>query len=90
MKPHPYFALEGRDVYLNLPITPWEAALGAKLNIPTLAGKVEMTVPKGSKSGQKMRLKGRGLKSTSTSGDQLVTFLIQTPMPQNKSQEKNL
>ena len=87
IKPHRYFAIEGRDVYLNLPIAPWEAALGTKIKAPTLAGDVEMKVPKGAKSGQKMRLKGRGLKSKGVSGDQYITFFIQTPEVKSKEQE---
>lgn len=86
IKPHPYFAIEGHDVYLDLPVTPWEAALGTKIGVPTLAGMVDMTLPKGVKSGKRMRLKGRGLKSKAVTGDQYVTFLIQTPVPTTNAQ----
>lgn len=87
IKPHRYFSVEEQDLYLNLPISPWEAALGAKIKVPTLAGQIEMTVPKGVKSGQKMRLKGRGLKSKAAIGDQYITFFIQTPEAKSKAQE---
>ncbi len=60
-KPHPFYRVEGRDVYLDLPITPWEAALGASVKVPVLGGMVELKIPAGSKSGSKMRLKGRGI-----------------------------
>ncbi|MHB1515237.1 MAG: DnaJ C-terminal domain-containing protein [Acidiferrobacteraceae bacterium] len=75
---HPFFAIEGRDVYLNLPVAPWEAALGASLKVPTLAGAVELKVPPGSQSGQKLRLKGRGFPG-SPPGDQYVTLQIVNP-----------
>ena len=76
--PHAYFRLEGKHVLLDLPITPWEAALGAKVTVPTLAGKISLFIPAHAKSGQKMRLKGRGLKAK-PSGDQLVILQIMTP-----------
>ncbi len=76
--PHPLFKPEGRDIYLDLPVTPWEAALGAKVPVPTLGGKVELKIPAGSQSGRKLRLKGRGLPGQA-SGDQYVILRIETP-----------
>ena len=76
--PHSYYRLEDKDIYLNLPITPWEAALGAKITVPTLAGKINLTIPNDAKSGQKMRLKGRGLPGEKA-GDQFVVLQIMTP-----------
>lgn len=76
--PHSLYRLEGRDVYLDLPIAPWEAALGAKITAPTLAGKISLNIPAGARSGQKMRLKGRGLPGK-TAGDQFVVLQIMTP-----------
>jgi curved DNA-binding protein len=76
--PHRLFKLDGRDVYLNLPVAPWEAALGAKVKVPTLDGRVEVTVPPGSQSGRKLRLKGRGFPGHPT-GDQYVVLQIVTP-----------
>lgn len=73
------FNIDGRDVLLTLPITPWEAALGGKINVPTLGGKVGLNIPAGSQSGQKLRLKGRGLPGK-TPGDQYVTLTIVTPI----------
>lgn len=59
--PHRIYKIDGRDVYLELPITPWEAALGATVDIPTPAGRVDLTLPAGVGNGRKMRLKDRGI-----------------------------
>ncbi|MBS0350530.1 MAG: DnaJ domain-containing protein [Proteobacteria bacterium] len=83
---HPYYTVKERDVYLNCPITPWEAALGAKIKVPTLAGYVELSVPPGSETGKQLRLKGRGFNGN-PSGDQYVILNIFTPAaktPQDK------
>jgi len=77
-RPHPLFKVEGRDVTLTLPVAPWEAALGATVNVPTLGGPVEMRVPAGAKSSQRLRLKGRGMPG-STPGDQYVVLKIVLP-----------
>ena len=61
LKPHPRFRVDGRDVYVDLPVTPWEAALGATVDTTTPAGVVQLTIPAGSIQGRKLRLKGRGL-----------------------------
>ncbi len=76
--PHRLFRLEGSDVILRLPLTPWEAAAGASLKVPTLSGSVELKIKPGMQSGQKMRLKGKGL-SGRPAGDQFVEIMIQTP-----------
>jgi curved DNA-binding protein len=75
IQPHPLYAVHGRDVHIELPVAPWEAALGAKVAVPTLGGTVELTVPPGAQSGQKLRLRGRGLPG----GDQLVIIKLVTP-----------
>jgi curved DNA-binding protein len=75
---HPLFHADGRDIYVELPITPWEAALGTRLKVPTLGGKVEMHIPEGSQSGRKLRLKGRGLPGN-PGGNQYVILRIETP-----------
>lgn len=79
LAPHRQFEVDGRDVVLRLPIAPWEAALGAEIDVPTLAGRVGLKLPAGSRSGQKLRLKGRGLPGKDGSGDQFVVLEIQTP-----------
>ncbi|MEO7149396.1 MAG: DnaJ C-terminal domain-containing protein [Rhodanobacteraceae bacterium] len=72
------FQLDGRDVLVDLPVAPWESALGAKVPVLTLGGEVELRIPAGSRSGKKLRLKGRGMPGKSV-GDQIVTLVIQTP-----------
>jgi curved DNA-binding protein len=74
----PRFKLHGHDVEVELPVSPWEAALGAKVPVPTLGGNVELRIPAGSRSGRKLRLKGRGMPGR-TPGDQIVTLSIQIP-----------
>lgn len=72
------FRVDGRNVRYELPLAPWEAALGAALPVPTLGGTVEVNVPAGSQAGRTLRLKGRGLPGK-TPGDQLVTLAIRLP-----------
>jgi curved DNA-binding protein len=76
--PHPVFAVDGRDISCTVNIAPWEAALGAKLPVPTLGGTVELTLPANTQGGKKLRLKGRGLPGA-TPGDQFVAFNIVIP-----------
>ena len=78
VRPHRLYQLEGRDVTLTLPITPWEAALGATITVPTLGGAVDMQVPTGAQSGQKLRLRGRGLPGQPP-GDAYVQLKIVVP-----------
>ena len=77
-KPHRLYRLEGRDVTLELPIAPWEAALGATVATPTLGGAVDLRIAPGARSGQKLRLRGRGLPST-PAGDQYVVLSVVLP-----------
>jgi curved DNA-binding protein len=76
--PHAQFKLDGRDVTVTVNIAPWEAALGGKVAVPTLGGSVELNLPANSRSGQKLRLKGRGLPGK-TPGDQFAQLQIVTP-----------
>ncbi len=76
---NPLYSSIKRDILITLPITPWEAALGGKIACPTLGGTVNLDIPTNSQSGHKLRLKGRGLCSTSHSGDQIVTLKIVIP-----------
>jgi curved DNA-binding protein len=78
IRPHAQFKLDGRDVQTEQNIMPWDAALGGKITVNTLAGSVEMSIPAGSQSGRKLRLKGRGMPGDPP-GDQYVTLLMQTP-----------
>lgn len=82
LRPHPRFELDGRDVVVTLPVAPWEAALGAKVPVPTLAGEVDLRVPAGSDSGSKLRLRGRGWPGP-TPGDQIVVLQVRTPRAQS-------
>jgi len=81
--PHKMFRADGRDIYIDLPVTPWEAALGATVSVPTLGGTVELKIPGGSQSGGKLRLKRRGLPG-SPAGDQYVVIQIAIPPADNK------
>lgn len=76
--PHPIYHLDGKDLYLDLPITPWEAALGGHVVLPTPAGKVDLRIPKNARSGQKLRLKGKGLPGVPL-GDIYATLKIVNP-----------
>ncbi|MBS0379374.1 MAG: DnaJ domain-containing protein [Proteobacteria bacterium] len=76
--PNKLYQLDGRDVTLTFPVAPWEAALGASVNMPTLGGEVAMTIPANSQSGQKLRLRGRGLPG-SPPGDQYVQLKVVLP-----------
>ena len=80
---HRLFSVEGRDVTLVLPIAPWEAALGTAVEVPTLDGRVKMAVPANARSGQRLRLKGRGLPGHPP-GDQYV--VLQITMPEVKTE----
>ena len=76
--PHPLYRVEELDVYLELPITPWEAALGGSVKIPTPDGSVDMKIPASSSSGRKLRLKGRGIPAQSP-GNFYVTLKVVLP-----------
>lgn len=76
---HPYFKSEGLNILLELPISLKEAIKGAKITVPTINGKVALKVPPYSSSGEKLRLKGQGIKSKSAQGDEIVTLQIRLP-----------
>jgi len=84
----PLYHAEKRDIYLTLPVTPWEAALGATVTVPTLGGNVQLKIPAGSQGGRKMRLKGRGLSTSTKSGDQYAVLRIVLPEPTSDEQKK--
>lgn len=81
VRPHRCFRKEGENIVMDLPLSLTEAALGTKLEVPTMAGRVTLTVPPGSASGQKLRIKGRGVRDSGrgTNGDQIVVIQIVTP-----------
>ncbi|MBI5862102.1 MAG: DnaJ domain-containing protein [Rhodocyclales bacterium] len=86
-RPHPFYRAVGRDVLLDLPVAPWEAALGATVKIPTPDGVVEMKIPAGAKSGTRLRLKGRGIPAA-TPGDFYVVLQIVLPPAQDAPARK--
>ena len=77
-KPHRHYRVEGADVYLELPLAPWEAALGASIKVPTPAGAIDLKIPPNSQAGKKLRLKGRGIPAK-TAGDLYVVVQIALP-----------
>jgi len=77
-KPHRHYRVEGADVYLELPLAPWEAALGASVKVPTPAGAIDLKIPPNSQAGKKLRLKGRGIPAK-TAGDLYVVVQIVLP-----------
>ncbi len=86
LKPHPFFRVDGRDIMLDLPLTPWEAVLGAQVPAPTLGGPTTVTIPPGSHDGQRLRLRGRGLPAAAPEqphGDQYLTLRLTIPMTTN-------
>ena len=86
MIPHPYFRREGSDIFLDLPVTYSEAVKGARISVPTIDGPVTVSVPEGSSSGRKLRLKGRGVPTPGggSRGDQYVVLQVAVPKEQSK------
>lgn len=83
----PQFEVDGRNVIHVLQVTPWQAALGATVSVPTLGGSVDLKVPAGSEAGRKLRLRGRGLPGTPV-GDQIVELEVTAPRPETDAQRK--
>jgi curved DNA-binding protein len=77
LQKHPLFEIKGKDIYLDLPVTPWEAALGGKVEVPTIRGNIKMSIPAGTQTGAKLRIKSRGLGKEP--GNQYLVVQIQTP-----------
>lgn len=78
-RPHPRYRVDGRDVFETLPVAPWEAALGASIDVPTPAGTVSVRVPPGSQTGRKLRLKGRGIPAAEPGDLYLVLEVVLPP-----------
>jgi curved DNA-binding protein len=79
-QPHPLYRVEGRDLYVDLPVAPWEAALGATVKTPTPGGVVDLKIPPGAQAGTKLRLRGRGIPA-SPAGDLYAVLEIALPKP---------
>ena len=89
LRPHPVFTVKGDDLETELSIAPWEAVLGDKVAAPTIDGKVELTIPSGSKSGQRLRLRGQGLnKRSGGRGDEYVRLKIVVPKDVNAEERQ--
>ena len=84
---HQFYHVEGKDVFLDLPVTPWEAALGASLEIPIPAGRVDLKVPANSATGRKLRLKGKGIPAPKP-GDLYVILKIALPPAESETAKK--
>lgn len=85
-RPHPFYRVEGKNLYLNFPVTPWEMVLGASLETPTPDGPVKLKIPPNSQQGQKLRLRGRGIPSK-VKGDLYVILNVALP-PATSDKEK--
>jgi curved DNA-binding protein len=90
LKPHPRFRVEGRDLYVDLAVSPWEAALGAQVPVPTLEGNAQVKVPSGSSSGRRLRLRGQGLPGSggAQAGDLYVILTIRVPKKLTKKERE--
>lgn len=87
--PHPLFDVEGHNLIITLPLAPWEAALGTKVTLPTLKGKVNLTIPANSQAGQRLRIKGRGLVSKlGTTGDLYALLKVVMPSRNDESTQR--
>lgn len=86
-KAHAFYSAEAHDLYLKLPVAPWEAALGAKIKIPTPGGTIELKIPAGSASGNKLRLKGRGIPAKSPGDLYAVLQILLPPADTKKNKE---
>ncbi|MDD4555833.1 MAG: DnaJ C-terminal domain-containing protein [Alphaproteobacteria bacterium] len=87
---HPHFTTDGNNILLDLPISLKEAILGAKVTIPTISGKVVVNIPPYASSGEKLRLKGKGIKNKNSTGDQIITLKIISPEEKNHQLEETL
>lgn len=90
VRSHPYFKAEGANIFIDLPISMKEAVLGAKVIVPTISGKVNLTIPAYSSSGEKLRLKGKGIKTKKETGDEIVNLVIMSPKAKNPELENVL
>jgi curved DNA-binding protein len=85
--PDPRYRIEGVDVYENVPVAPWEAALGASMSVPTPSGQVEVKVPAGSQTGRKLRLKGRGIPAKQPGDLYLILDVVLPPANNDRARE---
>ena len=90
---HPIFHREGDDIHLTVPVTASEAALGAKVEVPTIDGRTLLKIPPGTQSGQKLRLREKGVPSATREdqrGDEIVEIKVTVPMPRDEKTKELL
>jgi curved DNA-binding protein len=87
--PHPDFQLKGRDIYMDLPVAPWEPVLGAEVRVPAPSGSIDLKIPPGTQGGQKLRLRGKGMPNPKGApGDLYITVVVKVPnYPSEKEKE---
>jgi DnaJ-class molecular chaperone len=94
VQPHAFFTRDGRNILLDLPITAAEAVLGARVEVPTLDGKKSLTIPPGSSSGQKLRLRGQGVPASGSGasrkpeGDLILNLNIKVPKRTDETSQR--
>ncbi|MBL1141599.1 MAG: curved DNA-binding protein [Proteobacteria bacterium] len=86
--PHPLYDVEGHNLIITVPIAPWEAILGTKVEVPTLSGKVNLTLPPNSQTGKRLRIKGKGLPSKTGMGDMYA--ILKVVIPEQTDEETKL
>ncbi len=86
-RPHRFYRVEGADVYMDLPLAPWEAALGASIKVPTPSGAIDLKIPQNSQAGKKLRLKGRGIPAKPPGDLYLVLQVILPAVDNQKTRE---
>jgi molecular chaperone DnaJ len=86
VEPHPFFRREGDNIEIEVPVAVWEAALGSKIEVPTIDGRTLLKIPQGTKNGQRFRLREKGVLNSRTNerGDQIVEVSIQAPDPRDE------
>jgi molecular chaperone DnaJ len=86
VEPHPFFHRDGDDIAIQVPVTVWEAALGTKIEVPTIDGRALLKIPQGTQSGQKFRLRERGVFNARKNkrGDEIVEVTVQAPKAQDE------
>ncbi|MFZ2445301.1 MAG: DnaJ C-terminal domain-containing protein [Syntrophobacteraceae bacterium] len=89
IEPHPVYTLKGRDLYMEVPVSPWEAVLGSEVNVATLSGNVTLKIPPGTQSGRKLRLRGKGMPNPkAAAGDLYATVVVKVPTkPSSRERE---
>jgi DnaJ-class molecular chaperone len=90
IQPHPYYRREGLDIYVDVPVSLWEALFGAKVEVPTLDGMLTLSIPPGTGGGAKLRIKGKGVFRGEEHGDQFVIIKITMPKDLDESEKESL